>query len=260
MDVRMDVREVLSDLVAEQSDLDRIVATLAPEKWATPTDSPRWDVADQIGHLAYFDANAALAIIDPEAFKSGVAELMSQITADETAIDILTLAQTRAMEPDELLAHWRKNRELLSEAGATLDNDTRIEWYGPSMGAKSFLTARLMECWAHGQNVADAIGAEREPTDRLQHIARLGFNTRGWSYVNRGLEVPAEQVRVELTAPSGAVWTYGPDDATETVTGSALEFCLVVTQRRNVSDTALTATPVALDWLERAQAFAGPPT
>ncbi|MBT8241556.1 MAG: TIGR03084 family protein [Acidimicrobiia bacterium] len=256
----MDVTDVLRDLVDEQSDLDRIVAPLTPEQWATPTDSPRWNVADQIGHLAYFDSNAALAITDPDAFKSGVAELMSQITADEAAIDDLTLAETRAMQPQELLSHWRRNRELLADASTTLENDTRIDWYGPSMGSKSFLTARLMECWAHGQNVADAVGFERKPTDRLQHIARLGFNTRGWSYVNRGLEVPAEDVRVEVTAPSGAVWSYGPEDAAETVSGSALEFCLVVTQRRNVHDTELVATPVALDWLEKAQAFAGPPT
>jgi len=260
MDVSVDVTEVLQDLLDEQADLDRIVSQLTPGQWATPTDSPRWTVADQIGHLAYFDANAALAVTDADAFKVGVADLMTQITADEAAIDNLTLAETRAMSPDQLLAHWRRNRQLLEQAGTTLENDTRIDWYGPSMGSKSFLTARLMECWAHGQNVADAVGVEREPTDRLQHIARLGFNTRGWSYVNRGLDVPPEQVRVELTAPSGAVWTYGPTDAAETVTGSALEFCLVVTQRRRVSDTDLLATPVALDWLEKAQAFAGPPT
>ncbi len=186
----MDVTEVLQDLLDEQAELDRIVSALTPDRWATPTDSPRWDVADQIGHLAYFDANAALAITDTDAFKAGVAEMMQQITADDAAIDNLTLADTRAMNPTALLAHWRHNRALLADAGSTLENDTRIDWYGPSMGSKSFLTARLMECWAHGQNVADAVGVEREPTDRLQHIARLGFNTRGWSYVNRGLEVP----------------------------------------------------------------------
>ncbi len=129
------------------------------------------------------------------------------------------------------------------------------------MGAKSFLTARLMECWAHGQDVADALGVERAATDRLRHVARLGVITRGWSYVNRGLEPPADEVRVELIGPSGARWRFGPDDATGVVTGPALDFCLVVTQRRHPDDTALQVTgDVARDWLERAQAFAGPPT
>jgi len=129
------------------------------------------------------------------------------------------------------------------------------------MGAKSFLTARLMECWAHGQDVADAVAIERTPTDRVRHIAQLGFITRGWSYVNRGMEVPTGDVRVELTGPSGAVWRFGPGGATDVVTGPALDFCLVVTQRRHVDDTALHVTgEVARDWLEKAQAFAGGPT
>jgi uncharacterized protein (TIGR03084 family) len=129
------------------------------------------------------------------------------------------------------------------------------------MGAKSFLTARLMECWAHGQDVLDALGVERTATDRLRHVARLGFITRGWSYANRGLEPPPGEVRVELAGPSGESWCFGPEDAPSAVTGPALDFCLVVTQRRHVDDTDLRITgEVARDWLEKAQAFAGPPT
>jgi uncharacterized protein (TIGR03084 family) len=169
------------------------------------------------------------------------------------------------MTPDELLAAWRTNRAALAAAGATLQNDTRIAWYGPSMGSKSFLTARLMEAWAHGQDIVDAVGATREPTDRLRHIAQLGFITRGWTYMNRGDEVPSVPVRVELTAPSGATWSFGPDDtdpdASESIVGPAIDFCLVTTQRRHVEDTALVVTGAsARDWMEKAQLFAGPPT
>ena len=149
----------------------------------------------------------------------------------------------------------------MADASAELTDDTRIEWYGPSMGAKSFLTARLMESWAHGQDIAGAIGAERTPTDRLQHVAQLGYMTRAWSYRNRGLDPPQGEVRVELTAPSGELWTWGPDDAVATVRGTALDFCLVTSQRRNVHDTDLVIEgAVALDWLEKAQLFAGPPS
>ncbi|MEP4650328.1 MAG: maleylpyruvate isomerase family mycothiol-dependent enzyme, partial [Ilumatobacter sp.] len=158
-------------------------------------------------------------------------------------------------------AAWRANRAVLADASAGLDDDTRVIWYGPSMGAKSFLTARLMECWAHGQHVADAIGAVREPTERLAHIAQLGVITRKWTYVNRGLDVPDADIRVELTAPSGDVWRYGSDDAEQSVTGTAEDFCLVVTQCRHVDATGLDVVgDDAVDWMNKAQAFAGQAT
>lgn len=256
----MDVSEVLSDLQAEQSALDDLVAPLSDEQWDLATASPRWSVTDQIGHLTYFDTTAALAITDPDGFKASVAELMAQMTGGEEAADEATLGDFRSANPADRLNRWRHGRSLLAEAGSTLKNDTRVVWYGPSMGSKSFLTARLMECWAHGQDVADAVGASREATDRIRHIAQLGVITRGWTYMNRGLEVPEGDVQVTLEAPSGAQWQYGADGAAETVSGTAEDFCLVVTQRRNVHDTNLTATPLALDWLEKAQAFAGAAT
>jgi uncharacterized protein (TIGR03084 family) len=133
------------------------------------------------------------------------------------------------------------------------------------MSKRSFLTARLMEAWAHGQDVVEAAGAERPPTDRLRHVAQLGVITRGWSYKNRGLEPPDGQVRVELAAPSGDVWTWGDADGSITgddlVSGPAEDFCLVVTQRRHVDDTRLAVRgPLAREWMECAQAFAGPAT
>jgi uncharacterized protein (TIGR03084 family) len=117
-----------------------------------------------------------------------------------------------------------------------------------------------MEVWAHGQDVVDTIGADRPPTDRLRHIVQLGCITRGWSYANRGLEAPDEPVRAELEAPSGDIWSLGPDDAVESVTGPAEDFCLVVAQRRHLDDTRLDASPFARDWLVKAHCFAGPPT
>ena len=249
-----EVRDVATDLRAEQEALDGIVALLTDEQWRLSTPSPGWSVADQIGHLTYFDGAAATAIADPAAFTASVEQLMA---ADDR--DALTLH--RHLSPQELLAAWRANRSRLADVATALEDSTRVAWYGPSMGAKSFLSARLMECWAHGQDVADALGVERAATDRLRHVARLGVLTRGWSYVNRGLEPPAGDVRVELTGPSGALWHFGPDDAVGAVTGPALDFCLVVTQRRHPDDTALQVTgEIAHDWLARAQAFAGPAT
>mgnify|MGYP003402942133 FL=1 len=251
-----DLRQVAADLRAEQDALDAIVADLSDEQWRLATPSPGWTVSDQIGHLTYFDAAAATAITDPHTFRASVEQL---VEAGDDGRDALT--RHRRLPPRELLGAWRAGRRRLGEVAATLDDGARIAWYGPSMGAKSFLTARLMECWAHGQDVVDAVDAVRPATDRLRHVAQLGVITRGWSYVNRGLDVPAGDVRVELTGPSGAVWRYGPDEAADVVTGPALDFCLVVTQRRHLADTALQVTgDIARDWLQKAQAFAGPAT
>jgi uncharacterized protein (TIGR03084 family) len=126
------------------------------------------------------------------------------------------------------------------------------------MSPASFATARLMEYWAHGQDVADALQVQRPPTSRLRHICHLGVRTRGFAYVNRGLAPPDVPVAVELTAPDGTTWSFGEGE--QRVTGPALDFCLLVTQRRHPDDLALVATgPVATQWLSVAQAFAGLP-
>jgi uncharacterized protein (TIGR03084 family) len=257
------VESVRRDLLDEQAALDNVMSQLSDDQWRTPTASPRWVVADQIAHLAYFDETAAWAIGEPDRFTASLAGLapVFQPDASPNAMDDLTIGTLRSLDPGELLAAWRANRATLAAASARLTDDRRVIWYGPSMGAKSFLTARLMECWAHGQHIVDAVGAPRPATDRLQHIAQLGFITRSWTYVNHGLAVPETAIRVELSAPSGAVWTYGPDDAAQSVVGTAEDFCLVVTQCRHVDATGLRVSgDDARDWMTKAQAFAGAPT
>jgi uncharacterized protein (TIGR03084 family) len=258
----MHVTEVRADLLAEQEALDAVVADLTAEQFARPTPSPRWTVADQLAHLTYFDRNAALAIMDPDLFPTTVHDLIVSAAGGDEAVDEFVLGAWRHLPPDELLAAWREGRARLADAAATLEDDTRIAWYGPSMGSKSFLTARLMEVWVHGQDIVDTVGGTRPATDRLRHIAQLGTITRKWSYLNRGLEAPEGEVAVILTAPSGATWTFGDDSPTaDVVRGPAEDFCLVVTQRRHLDDTRLEVTgDVARDWLLRAQAFAGPAT
>ena len=254
---------LLEDLLDEQASLDEIVAPLSDRDWDRPTPSPRWSVTDQIGHLCYFDRTAALAIRDPDAFASEARRLMEASLVSETSGDEFTLGGFRELSRPARLDRWREGRAELAGAVGTLGERDRVGWYGPSMGAKSFVTARLMEAWAHGTDVCDAVDARREPTDRLRHIAQLGYLTRAWTYINRGLAAPTEDVRLELAAPSGETWTWGDTDAASAnaVSGPALDFCLVVTQRRNVADTGLVVSGEhAADWLSQAQAFAGPPT
>jgi len=145
------------------------------------------------------------------------------------------------------------------EAFAQLDLSQRVPWYGPPMSPASFVTARLLETWAHGQDIVDALDIARLPTPRLRHVAHIGVRARRNSYAARGLEMPAGDVRVVLTGPGGERWSWN-EDAADGVSGDAMDFCLVVTQRRHPADTGLVIDgPLAEEWMSIAQAFAGPP-
>lgn len=243
---------ICADLAAEHAVLDGLVAGLDEQGWSTPTAAAGWDVKDTVFHIAFFDEAGRLAAVDPAGFEAQKAEMFSGRLDPE---------DSSAMTGAELLAWWRNGRAVMLEAAGKLEPKARLPWYGPPMSALSFFTARLMETWSHGLDVADAVGAPVEPTDRLKHVAHMGWVTRGWSYVNRAMAPNDTPVRVELTAPSGEVWTWGPDDAEEHISGPALDFCLVVTQRRPVGAVSLTIVgDAAAGWMSIAQAFAGGPT
>ncbi len=251
-----DPTPVIDDLRAESDELDLLVAELSTEQWGLPTPAPGWTVAHQIAHLAWTDRSALLAVTDADAFQALVEKALTRPGSfvDEGAEEGARLPVA------ELLSTWRAGRTALDTALREAPAGGRFPWYGPPMSAASMATARLMETWAHALDVADALGVVRHPSDRLRHVARLGVRTRDFAFGVHGLTPPAEEFRVELTAPSGALWTYGPEGAPQRVTGPALDFCLLVTQRANRADLALHAEgPDADRWLGIAQAFAGPP-
>jgi uncharacterized protein (TIGR03084 family) len=251
-----DLAGLCDDLAAEHAELDALVAPLDASQWDLATPADRWAIRDQIHHLGWFDRNGVLAIEDPDAFNASVAEMVGDFDGFEARI----AAEARAMPADELLAWWREQRARILDVMRSVDPSLRVPWYGPPMALSSFATARLMETWAHGQDVVDALGVRREPTARLRHIAHIGVRTRGFAYALRDLPTPDGEVRVELDGPDGSTWTWGSEDALDRVTGPALDFCLVVTQRRHRIDTALKAEgPLADEWLSIAQAFAGSP-
>ncbi|HEY0696478.1 MAG TPA: TIGR03084 family metal-binding protein, partial [Micromonospora sp.] len=251
----VDLAALLADLAAESADLDSQVADLPATDWARPTPAPGWTVAHQIAHLAWTDQVSLLAATDQDGFEQTLVTAAANPTGfvDEGAAGFLA-------PPAELLARWRGLRDALAATLAATPAGIRLPWLGTSMSASSMATARLMETWAHGQDVADALGIIRTPTDRLRHVVHLGVRTLGHGFLVHGRPVPEVPVRVELVSPTGRSWVFGPADAADRVTGPALDFCLLVTQRRHRADLALTATgPVADEWLDVAQAFAGPP-
>jgi uncharacterized protein (TIGR03084 family) len=249
-----DPTALVADLAAEHDALDGRVAGLDDDGWATPTPAEGWTVADSVSHLAFFDRSALLALTDAAAFTAHLAELAAA-AADEPDV-----ALGRAGDHAALLEQWREGRGALLAAAATADPAARVPWYGPPMGLASFVSARLMETWAHGQDVADALGLPPVVSDRLRHVCHLGVGARAYSFRVRGLDDPGDPIRVEATPPGGgAAWTWGPADAADRVTGSALDLALVLTQRRHRDDTdVVVAGPVAERWMAIAQAFAGP--
>ena len=236
--------------------LDSIVADFDETEYETETPFWEWTVRDEISHLAYIDGKARLAATDPEGFALHVEDVLK----DPEAFEDDQLEKGRSMTWFELLEWWRQERTMLLKALVSYEPKSRLPWYGPPMSARSFAVARIMETWAHGQDIVDALGIHRILSDRLHYVADLGVRTFGWSFSNRGMEVPDIRVRVELVSPSGRRLIWGPEGAENRVCGTAEDFCLAVTRRRHITDTGIAIEgPVARKWLSIAQAFAGPP-
>jgi uncharacterized protein (TIGR03084 family) len=252
----VEMSSLLADLSAETSELEQLLAPLDASGWEQPTPAEGWRVHDQVVHLAFFDHAATISAIDPTAFRSELEEA----NAHSDGITERVRRRFAGLPADEVLSWFRDERSAMVSAFSELDPSTRVPWYGPEMSVASSLTARIMETWAHGQDLADALGATRAPTRALQQVAHLGVRTLANSFRTRGLLVPDDPVRVALRAPDGESWSWGDASGAQRVSGDALEFCLVVTQRRHVDDTTLVVEGgIAEQWMAIAQAFAGPP-
>ncbi|MCW2755200.1 MAG: wyosine base formation protein [Marmoricola sp.] len=249
------LEQVLTDLTAEGDALEALVSGLDEAGWRTMTPAEGWDIATTIAHLAWTDESAIAAGTDKEAWDALVLEAM----ADPNGfVDAQAFAGAEA-SGTEILARWQTGRPALVTMLRDYPTGQKLPWYGPPMSPASMATARFMETWAHALDVAAALGVKVEPTDRLRHVTHLGVRTRNYAYSVHQLEPPTEEFRIDLVSPSGEQWSWGPEDAAQTLTGSAYDFCLLVTQRAHRDDLDLVATGPDVDrWLDIAQAFAGP--
>jgi uncharacterized protein (TIGR03084 family) len=242
------------DLTAESAELRGLLAGLDESGWRRDTPAEGWTIADQVSHLAYFDDVAMQSALDPDVFHVELERIQAAGGVDPDAV----AARYRDLSGAELLRWFDRSRERLVETFRVLEPGLRVPWFGPAMSAASSLTARIMETWAHGQDVADTLGVTREPSARLRHVAHIGVGARAFSYAVRGRAMPDAPVRVELDAPDGSLWTWGPADAADRITGPALDFALLITRRRHRDDlTLMTTGPAARGWAEIGQAFAG---
>jgi uncharacterized protein (TIGR03084 family) len=252
------LQQVLADLAAEGDALEWLVADLDADRddagWRTPTPAPGWDVATQVAHLAWTDEAALKAATDKDAWDALVLDALAD---PEGYVD--QQAAAVASEPD-LLQRWRQTRADLHAALTAYPRGQKMPWFGPPMSAASMATARLMETWAHSLDVHEGLGVQVVDTDRIRHVAHLGVRTRDFAFMVHGLDAPAEEFRIDLLSPSDDVWSWGPEDAAQTLTGTAGDFCRLVTQRIHRADTDLVPTGADVDrWLDIAQAFAGQP-
>lgn len=253
----LDYAGLLADLRYESDRLAEHLDGLAYEQWGLATPAQGWGIQDQVSHLAFFDDAARLALTQPQEFRT----LAQKLVADGMDFPDRIAAHHRILAPDALLDWFIAARHDLLAGFTGEDPRRRLPWFGPDMSVASSATARLMETWAHGRDIYDALGVQHPPSPGLRNIAHLGVTTFEFAHTLNGLDVPDEPLRVELLSPDGQSWFWGPADAINRVSGPALDFVLTITQRRHWSQTALVATgPVASRWLDIAQAFAGAPT
>ncbi|MEV4516539.1 TIGR03084 family metal-binding protein [Dactylosporangium sp. NPDC049525] len=254
----MTEQDVIADLVADAEDVDRMLAGLTDSQWTLPTPAEGWTVAHQAGHLAFVFRIAGLAASSPEAFNALTQRIGSGFGAFDRAVNA-ALEEYLALPREALLTRWRAERDAGVAALAAVPDATLVPWLVRPIPPAVLCAAGMTELFAHGQDIADALGVERQRTDRIKRIVGFVVHTWEFGYQANNLTPPAEQFRFEVIAPSGAVWKYGPADATQAVIGSAVDLCLLATRRRHHSDLGLVGFGAdASTWLELAQAYRGP--
>ncbi len=247
------MKEIVTDLAAEQKALDDFLSRLEEEQWDLPTPAEGWTVRDSVSHIAHIDEVAV-------SFLRGDYAALDEAARIGMGFNEIGPQRGRTMRSSQILRWWRDIRKTLAEHLMKTDPKARIPWFGPPMGARAFATARLMETWAHGLDCYDALGAEPVDTDRLRHVAMIAYLARPYAYSVNGLEPSNIPIRLELVLPSSAPWSQGPEDAKDVIRGTASDFCRVAVRRRHWKDTKLEVIgDEARRFIEIVQTYAGPP-
>ncbi len=246
---------VISDLKAEGAELFRLLSSLDATDWTTPTPAPGWTVAHQVAHMAATFRSARLTASDPERF--GQVAAQADVGFD-AAIDA-ALRPYVVLPPEVLLTRWQEEFTTAADALTAVPSTEVVPWPTRPLRPATLACAGMMELFAHGQDIADALGTHITRTGRIVHLVGFVLQNRDLGYLVRGLTPPREDFWFQLVSPTGARWTFGRPDAPQRITGPALDLCLVATRRRHHEDLSLEATGEhARRWLEIAQAYRGP--
>ena len=231
---------------------------LDDQDWGRKTQFKEWTLNDIIAHLHMGNYAADLSLQDTNAFP----DLVKEFAAGSQQYGRLAFTHVwlNGLRDRALLQRWRDYYLEMTDRFAAADPKKRVQWFGPDMSVRSSITARLMETWAHSQAIYDLLGQTRTDTDRIKNVIVMGVNTFGWTFTNRNLAVPTDIPHLRLSAPSGELWEWNQPDQENHIEGSAVEFCQVVTQVRNIADTSLQVSgDTATSWMAMAQCFAGSP-
>lgn len=250
--------EQADDFIKECDALYEIIRHLNEKDLSRVTLFKSWTIEDILRHLFVWDTAARLTLEDSAAFVHFFAPVPDYM-AESRLRDF-----ERSVNPGqglELVTQWRENSEETARLYALANPKQRLKWGGPELSARSCITSRLMETWAHGQAIYDELGIKRQDGNWIRNIVQIGVQTYGWTFQNRGMELPGSIPTLHLAAPDGSFWLWNNPEAGEHITGSATEFCQVVTQTRNIADTSLAVSgPIGKKWMAIAQCFAGPPS
>jgi uncharacterized protein (TIGR03084 family) len=250
-----DFQNVIAALTADGDDVDGLLAGCSAEDWALPTPAPGWTVAHQVAHLTAVFQLAAMSAAKPEAFRT----MLDGVGEDFSGAVETQLARHLALSPDQLLERWRTQRAEASAALGAVPPGDILPWLVNPLPPAILAAAGMMELFGHGQDIADALGVRRERTDRITYLVAFVTRTTDFGYLARRMTPPEQEFGFEITLPSGQLWTSGPADAAQRITGPAEDLCLLATRRRHRDDLALTATGELADqWLDIAQAYRGP--
>ncbi len=228
------MRDILSDLVAEQQFLDQSLQRIPIKVWDLKTPNKPWTVRDTIAHLADFEELGADAINGGERVREW------QSTSDLEASKKKAIKRGRAMRPQDVIEWWRSGRAKVVEPLSHMSGEDRINWIAGDMSARTFATFRLMETWMHGLDIYATLGIEVEDTPRIRHICWLGWKTLPYAFKEAGENY--EPVRVEVIGPGYSRWIYGPEDTDQLIKGSASDWARIVVRRAKPKDTRLKVT------------------
>ena len=250
------MEQICVDIEAETEALAGVVDGFSEHQWRAPTVAEGWDSYETILHLGATDWICDLAVSNP----AGFAKVRARLANGEVSVHELVRSETKAKEGNELWRWFLEIRGSMVNSLRKTEPKARITWLGPDIGARSLATSRLLETWTHSHDLADTFDVPYPPTDRLRHIAHIGYVTREFSYINRGMPMPDEPVRLELLSPNGESWTWGPSDAEQLVVSTAYEFCKVLTRRLPLRESTVeTKGAFATEWMEIAQPWIEPP-
>jgi uncharacterized protein (TIGR03084 family) len=226
--------EPLRELDDEQAALDAILGSLSKEEFDLPTPAEGWTIRDQVSHLADVNEVAVDTMQDgPRSLNVDAGRFASAEAFTESGCE-----RGRAMNVDELLEWWRASVTKQREAFLALDPKQRVPW-GLGMAARTLVTARLMETWAHAGDIRRALDLPVELTPRLRSVAWLILNAIPYAMTVAQTPIPSDRtIRLELDA-NGEPWRIGPEDATDVIRGDALSFCLVGVQRLDAATSGL---------------------